>query len=531
MHICLLPAETLLDIFATIHEDCDKPISCATLAALARTCRKFKEPALDMLWKQIDGFGPLISCFPEGVSNRDVQGNLTLIRPPFIREWRIFTQYAHRVRSLSFNPSKLDAIDDRVVQALISAPSPTLLPNLCRLQWLDNRECFTPLLRCLLVPSIRSIELGTILSSHWVPSFAKSTLLTSLSARCPSIRELECIYGFDSEDSSSDAISDAVCGLRELIHLTVGVLDTRALLHLASLPSLKSLYFRTHDIDNTQTNATPTFASQIDRVHILVPSLLILARCLRNIRFLSCRSVFLVIDDSNSALPYDPLLIPEIIASFSECFSPALEQFSFDFDFEHHLIALADPRFVLAFDAVAPLLPFSRLTKLDLDWICTSAIDDALLRRMTQSWPLLQEFRFGSGSCWSVPPSLTFIGLTYLIQHCRGLRTIEMTFCACSVDTNSEPFSKTIPNENVTRIFVGMSPIVDSIAVACQLHTLLPKLITVDRFGLLKDLRSTPQFQCFDEEWARVDEFLVVLTTSAEMKENIGQAPQCSLSP
>ncbi|KAG1808214.1 uncharacterized protein BJ212DRAFT_1281054 [Suillus subaureus] len=35
---------------------------------LARTCRTFKEPALDILWENIDGFEPLISCLPEGVA-------------------------------------------------------------------------------------------------------------------------------------------------------------------------------------------------------------------------------------------------------------------------------------------------------------------------------------------------------------------------------------------------------------------------------------------------------------------------------
>jgi hypothetical protein len=77
MHACLLPVETLLNIFAIIHhEEYNSLNSYPTLAALARTCRTFKEPALDTLWKHIHGFEPLISCFLEGVCNRDVQGNL-----------------------------------------------------------------------------------------------------------------------------------------------------------------------------------------------------------------------------------------------------------------------------------------------------------------------------------------------------------------------------------------------------------------------------------------------------------------------
>ncbi|KAG1736788.1 hypothetical protein EDB19DRAFT_2040201 [Suillus lakei] len=492
MHVCLLPADTLLNIFTTIHEDYDSPISRATLAAFARTCRTFKEPALDTLWKHIDGFESLISCFPEGVSNRDVQGKLTLIRPPFAREWSIFVQHAHRVRSFSFNPSKSDVIDDRVVQALISAPSPTLLPNLRTLQWRDDQECFIPLLRCLLVPTIRSITLGSrLLRTSWAPSFAKSALLTSLGTRCPSVREFVCVY---SEDSS-DVISDAVCGLRKLSHLDAGVLNTQAFLHLASLSSLKSLSFRTYNIDSIQTNVTPTFVSQINLVHIVV----------------------LDIDLDPSGLPYDLLVVPELIISFSECFSPAFEHlnvsFGLDFLFLKCEEILADRRFALAFNVVAPLLSLSCLTELNLGF----ALQRSMMRHS-------REWRKPGRCSRKSALEVGAVGLVHLIQHCRDLRAIDMTFCAYSVDIKNEPFSQTIPNENITRLFVGMSPIVDPITVACQLHTLLPKLTAVDRFEWLEDMRLAPQFRSFEEDWAKVDEFLMVLTTGARMRENVGQA-------
>ena len=35
------------------------------LAALARTCRTFKEPALDMIWGELDDLTPLVRCLPE----------------------------------------------------------------------------------------------------------------------------------------------------------------------------------------------------------------------------------------------------------------------------------------------------------------------------------------------------------------------------------------------------------------------------------------------------------------------------------
>ncbi|KAG2045621.1 hypothetical protein BDR06DRAFT_1051461, partial [Suillus hirtellus] len=33
-----------------------------SLAALARTCKPFYEPAMDLLWAELDGMEPLLSC-------------------------------------------------------------------------------------------------------------------------------------------------------------------------------------------------------------------------------------------------------------------------------------------------------------------------------------------------------------------------------------------------------------------------------------------------------------------------------------
>jgi hypothetical protein len=99
-----------------------------------------------------------------------------------------------------------------------------------------------------------------------------------------------------------------------------------------------------------------------------------------------------------------------------------------------------------------------------------------------------------------------------------------MTFCACSVDTDIEPFSKTIPNENITSIFVGVSPIVDAVAVACQLHTLVPKLTSVNRFEDIGDVLPMPPFQNFEEGWDKVDEFPMVLNAGTKMRESVGRA-------
>ncbi|KAG1862525.1 hypothetical protein DFJ58DRAFT_700440 [Suillus subalutaceus] len=531
MHVCLLPPEILLHIFS-ICKDCQSIRPRVTLASLARTCRTFKEPALDILWENIDGFKPLISCLPGGVAviiNTDMGINWTLKRPLLNKEWRIVYQYTQRIHFFRVCPHDLAIVDDRVIQALMSAPSP-LLPNLRILNWHDDGERFFPLLRTLLGSTITSV---TLMFDSPPPSFAKSALLTFLGARCPSIRALDCAYSGDSEESS-DAIFEALCGLQELRRLNTVIPNTQALLCLATLPSLKYLQFSlaTYNINETRLNSTPTFSFRLDQVFINTPSPSVSSHCLRNVCFLSCRSAKIFVDYSNLApgvytdtiAPYDPLDIPDFIVSFSKCFSPTLEKlevelgYSFTTPFASEYVVY-DPSFVLGFDVVAPLLSFSRLTNLQLDWMCTSAIDDSSLKIMAQSWPQLEYLQFGCEARWMIPPSATFIGLVHLVHHCPRLCRIGMPFSACPVDINGEPFSNTIPNEEITKIDVANSPIVDPITVACQLHMLLPKLTSVDF-----DWDDTNFWSPLARgEWTRVNDFLQVLTTSVKMKEIMSQ--------
>ena len=66
MHHALEIQEILLNIFrffSRCHDDDDD--DSEDLVSLARTCRAFKEPALDILWEVLDDLSPLARCLPE----------------------------------------------------------------------------------------------------------------------------------------------------------------------------------------------------------------------------------------------------------------------------------------------------------------------------------------------------------------------------------------------------------------------------------------------------------------------------------
>ncbi|KAG1857393.1 hypothetical protein DFJ58DRAFT_913524 [Suillus subalutaceus] len=496
MHVYLLPTEILIYIF-TVNDDEEsynrRPFF-AQLAVLARTCRKFKEPALDILWKHVYGFKPLISCLPEGVSYIDMAGNLTLRRPFLAGEWRLIHQYARRVHSFAVNSSQLDMIDNHVMQALMSAPSSTsLFPNLRRLRWSDDREHFFPLLRY----------------PPWVNYHINpGGLYIYTSLVCPICVKVQMQFVKLCLACGSFAV------------LKQGPSVHESFFRLAYLPSLKSLYFRlrTYDTHEMQSNFTPTISPKLNEVDLTASSQSVVEHFLRNVPLPSCRSAKVYIDyddlDDEPEVPYDPLHIPDFVVSLSECFSPALEKLhvEFEFDFSTYIGEgiIANRSYVLGFNAVAPLMPFHRLTDLRLDWMCTSAINDASFKTLVQSWPQLEQFHFGGAAYWLVPPSMTFTAFVHLIRHCPRLHTVQMSFCATPVDYANDPFFfETIPNEKIITLSVGMSPISDPCAVGYILLRLLPKLGDVDFLGWLDDdIPVQPPFEHLEDGWNAVNEIL-----------------------
>ena len=66
MHHALEVQEILLNIFRFFgRRHYDRDDGPGDLASLARTCRTFKEPALDILWEVLDDLSPLARCLPE----------------------------------------------------------------------------------------------------------------------------------------------------------------------------------------------------------------------------------------------------------------------------------------------------------------------------------------------------------------------------------------------------------------------------------------------------------------------------------
>lgn len=73
MHRTLHILEIIVDVFSLL----DKK----SLSVLARTCRSFHEPALDLLWREQESLLPLLKCLPQNqwVEEKTALGTTILV--------------------------------------------------------------------------------------------------------------------------------------------------------------------------------------------------------------------------------------------------------------------------------------------------------------------------------------------------------------------------------------------------------------------------------------------------------------------
>ncbi|KAJ7150095.1 hypothetical protein C8R43DRAFT_1128150 [Mycena crocata] len=230
MHDCWNVAENTLMIFHQLGGH--KKLSA--LNSLARTCRMFSEPALDLLWETQKDILPLLQCLPPHIwTNYD--SNFTLLSPIRAKAWDRVLIYSPRVKKLRF---KEDAVSLDVMRAIIACfPTHSLLPNIRSLNWQAGPTLFH-FLRFFAGPQLKTISLDlegpvTHLSAlHYLAS--ASPLLTDVSFG-------EYYEGDVPSEVVTDLISSFVVQLHHLQRLNLDALDGSACRYLAGLRGLQSL--------------------------------------------------------------------------------------------------------------------------------------------------------------------------------------------------------------------------------------------------------------------------------------------------
>lgn len=98
------------------------------IARLARCCKAFMDPALDVLWETQSSLSPLIMCFPEHFWTLEVHWSgrvVSLLQEPSYDDWLSLKRYSCRIRTFDHTTLPLPTIrpkkfGHRLLAALIS---------------------------------------------------------------------------------------------------------------------------------------------------------------------------------------------------------------------------------------------------------------------------------------------------------------------------------------------------------------------------------------------------------------------------
>jgi hypothetical protein len=113
----------------------DSPNGKRSLSRLARTCKAMCEPALNMLWKELDSLVPLIGLFPSHLLKRWKKPGMGFVKAPLDGDWKKVLSYGERVRRLTYDesPNNVSSTIFPIIEEY--RPRTYILPHLTQLTW------------------------------------------------------------------------------------------------------------------------------------------------------------------------------------------------------------------------------------------------------------------------------------------------------------------------------------------------------------------------------------------------------------
>ncbi|KAG2096340.1 uncharacterized protein F5147DRAFT_391386 [Suillus discolor] len=434
MHQALLVPEVLLDIFAYVNTipSTQTTSTQKLLAALARTCKIFYEPAMDLLWTEIHELEPLLGC-------------VTRLHPLIYRSrgttWRDdFISWAKGVEPLSAHEAHQFLRHSSRIRTLnIQSDDPHLLSVI------STDACVFPRLRSL---SLSTTYLDLILphTLHQCHLLTVNEGLQSLVPRCIALEQLRIYPQMRNGGSMAYELSllcDRIRWCTRLVTLSCPMLDSTTWKDLSYVPTLLKL-----EIDQGYPyNDSPSLSEQ-DIV---------------NLSFLNITSLsFRRLDDG-----------AEIITIIQHSQFPSLKEFKFEAKYlisgeaerlfhalsrckacqtlEKISICLFDeyfpePQDVETLTPIPHFLCFTQLRTLQL--MCYNSyiyLDNELLSQAMSSWPHIHTLEINDSGDHVPSSEVSLRGLFTALGLCPQLHRLRVpiNLATIDIDPDAEPIQHT----------------------------------------------------------------------------------------
>ncbi|KAF8434547.1 hypothetical protein L210DRAFT_3649048 [Boletus edulis BED1] len=383
-------------------------LAVPTLAALARTCRTFKEPALDLLWRDLDDSSPLARCLPEASHRLSIGSVYSFNRPLTLIEWDIFRSYTHRIHAIRNFESGLDW--GSVATFLDPPATEPLFPNLRKIL---GCACTKQTMALLHLPLPSLVFLGVVFESlHLLKSFPNfSPNITWLHIR---VRELEDTF-IEIEPSYIARWQN----LRFLICRQLA-LDMDALMHLSRLPALIRLEFALNA--PLPPSDTPLFFSRMHEMNLHSRFLEPILCWLSQSRLPAIVRFSASVDSCSSNQDLTSFLAGVPMCNASHTVETlTLRQSYYPPDGVHPPEGLR-----LCSNNLRPWMVFKNLRHIELDIDSNVDLTDTEMLTLASAWPQLTRLLINEAWGWKSHGGITPGALVRLLETCRSLEQIAL---------------------------------------------------------------------------------------------------------
>ncbi|KAF9001514.1 hypothetical protein BDQ17DRAFT_1542759 [Cyathus striatus] len=507
----------------------------STLAALARTCRAFEYPALDVLWSDLDleGFYPLAKCLPphlwKEVALRNqgfgqITAAIVLRRALTSGDCVRLLRYAEKVQKFAFrqNTSTSKQVDISVLQGVqLAMQGAILLPNIRQLTWSSDKDENLPFIYMLMGPRLSYVDF-----SFRSDSIVPASLFPTLYDLCPSLKHVSFSFvtlGSNFKDDEKDTIqliSNSVSNMQNwqnLEVLCVPSLTSDALLRLSRLPTLRQLdllRWRFGAVSpRVRTGGFPALNNvTIGTINALdcIP----LLEMMDSSPIMKISLTFLKIQDAES--------YKRLFTAISEhCRHDTLKSFySNDGHAERDTPSLpvGEP---LNYESIKRLLVFRNLERLKMEVTRGFYLSDPLAtKEMATSWTKIKLLTFYLPLMYrsQKQSTISLLDLLPFAEHCPNLVSLGLFFDASdppSID-DQKP-GNGVSQTALTDLYVGDSPAGFHIFISAFLSSCFPSLEAIETADSREVLSSDSERE--DEEmgvnaqmWKSADELLWVFT-------------------
>ncbi|KAJ7160456.1 hypothetical protein C8R46DRAFT_1354130 [Mycena filopes] len=330
------------------------------LTRLARTCRDFTNPALDLLWKEQYGLVNLLQRLPAHTWVVTMQ---TALRP---EDWDRVLSYSTRIKVLHQSPFDLSLHTSVLESVGMTFPRECILPNLRRLR-MDSAPILLPYLYLLLGPQLQNITLE-LDGPVW-----RLGVLQLLRTKSPFLKDIFLWQaGSIFLSDETDAVSSFVAKLPQLRRLRVYSLNTQAYRALAALPHLEHI-----DVRVVDTIPFPDVDPPSPMAH-----------------FPALRSFILGAstgEDCNWSGPgYAPVASALLSGIRAHCSPFSLTSIVIDFAYERDTSTANPHLYTMAPHTLRPLLSCPKIQALNLISAFGFCLDNPFVDEMARAWPSIR---------------------------------------------------------------------------------------------------------------------------------------------